>query len=68
MKEKPSPGWIRPVPADNPDSLYRYLLNFGVESGDGWLVQGAGRGAGVLTGLPKDFVGHPVTDSGEEFL
>jgi len=68
MQEKPSPGWIRPVPADHPDSLFRYFLNFSVEYGDGWLDQSAGPGAGVETGLPKDFVGHPVADSRKELL
>jgi hypothetical protein len=43
-------------------------LNFGVESGDRWLAQGAGEGAGVEPGLPKDFIGHPVADSRKELL
>jgi hypothetical protein len=68
MQEKPTPGWVRPVPADDPNGLFRYLLNFGVKSGDRWLVQSAGLGAGMETGLPKDFVGHPVTDARKEFL
>ncbi len=68
MQEKPSPRWIRPVPSDDPDSFFRYLLNFGVESGDRWLDQGAGPGAGVKMGLPKDLIGHPVANARKEFL
>ena len=68
MQEKPCPGRIRPVPAYDPDGFLRYLLNFGVESGDRWLIQSAGQGAGVETDLPKDFVGHPVADSGKKLL
>jgi len=43
-------------------------LNFGVESGDRWLDQGAGPGAGVKMGLPKDLIGHPVANARKEFL
>jgi hypothetical protein len=68
MKEKPTSGWIRPIPADDPNGLFRYLLNFGMESGDRWLIQSAGLGARMETSLPKDFVGHPVADSRKEFL
>ena len=68
MQEKPSPGWIRPVPADDPNGLVRYLLHFGVENGDRWRVQTASVGAGMEVGLPKDFVGHPIADSGKKFL
>ena len=68
MQEKPSPGWIRPVPADDPNGLVRYLFRFGVETGDRWRIQTAGVGAGMEAGLPKDFISHPVTDSRKELL
>jgi len=39
-----------------------------MKSGDRQLVQSAGEGAGIQTSLPKDLIGHPVADSGKEFL
>jgi len=68
MQEKPGAGWVRPVPADDPEGFLRYLLNFDVEPGDGRRVQGAGEGAGIQASLPKDLIGHPIPDSGKEFL
>ena len=68
MKEKPGAGWVRPVFSNDPDGFPRHLLGFGMKSGDRQLVQSAGEGAGIQASLPKDLIGHPVADSGKEFL
>jgi hypothetical protein len=39
-----------------------------MKPGDRRRFQGTPWSAGMETGLPKDFVGHPVADSGKEIL
>jgi hypothetical protein len=68
MIEQPVVRGLAPVRRDDPKGIFGDFPDDSPEAGLGGRRHGPGPRRGVDAAAPEDFVGHPVSDSGEEIL
>jgi hypothetical protein len=68
VKEEPRAGRIGSVLTDDAEGIVANLANLGMEIGNCFLIEESSVGSWGKACSPKNFVGHPVADAGEELL